>query len=34
MASKGTRYTEEQIIRILREVEIGTYVVRQNIDRR
>jgi putative transposase len=27
MASKGTRYTEEQIIRILGEVESGTTVV-------
>ena len=27
MASKGTRYTEEQIIRILKEVESGTTVV-------
>ncbi len=26
MASKGTRYTEEQIIRILKEVENGTPV--------
>lgn len=26
MASKGTRYTEEQIIRILKEVESGTTV--------
>lgn len=26
MASKGTRYTEEQIIRILKEVECGTTV--------
>ena len=26
MASKGTRYSEEQIIRILKEVEIGTSV--------
>lgn len=26
MASKGTRYTEEQIIRILKEVESGTSV--------
>jgi putative transposase len=26
MASKGTRYTEEQIIRILKEVERGTTV--------
>ena len=26
MASKGTRYTEEQIIRILKEVESGTKV--------
>jgi putative transposase len=26
MASKGTRYKEEQIIRILKEVEIGTTV--------
>jgi putative transposase len=26
MASKGTRYSEEQIIRILREVESGTSV--------
>lgn len=26
MASKGTRYTEEQIIRILKEVEGGTSV--------
>jgi len=26
MASKGTRYTEEQIIRILKEVESGTAV--------
>lgn len=26
MASKGTRYNEEQIIRILREVETGTSV--------
>jgi putative transposase len=26
MASKGTRYTEEQIIRILKEVEMGTSV--------
>ena len=26
MASKGTRYKEEQIIRILREVESGTTV--------
>lgn len=26
MASKGTRYQEEQIIRILREVESGTAV--------
>jgi len=26
MASKGTRYQEEQIIRILREVERGTAV--------
>jgi putative transposase len=27
MASKGTRYTEEQIIRILKEVESGIRVV-------
>lgn len=27
MASKGTRYSEEQIIRILKEVEAGTSVV-------
>ena len=27
MASKGTRYKEEQIIRILKEVEIGISVV-------
>lgn len=27
MASKGTRYNEEQIIRILKEVETGTSVV-------
>lgn len=27
MASKGTRYKEEQIIRILKEVESGTTVV-------
>lgn len=26
MASKGTRYTEEQIVRILKEVETGTSV--------
>ena len=26
MASKGTRYSEEQIIRILKEVESGTAV--------
>jgi putative transposase len=26
MASKGTRYSEEQIIRILKEVETGTSV--------
>jgi putative transposase len=26
MASKGTRYNEEQIIRILKEVETGTGV--------
>jgi len=26
MASKGTRYTEEQIIRILKEIETGTSV--------
>ncbi len=26
MASKGTRYSEEQIIRILKDVEIGTSV--------
>lgn len=26
MASKGTRYTEEQIIRILKDVESGTTV--------
>jgi putative transposase len=26
MASKGTRYSEEQIIRILKEVETGTRV--------
>ncbi len=26
MASKGNRYTEEQIIRILKEVEMGTSV--------
>lgn len=26
MASKGTRYTEEQILRILKEVENGTKV--------
>ena len=26
MASKGTRYSEEQIIRILKDVEVGTSV--------
>jgi putative transposase len=26
MASKGTRYTEEQVIRILKEIEMGTSV--------
>ena len=26
MASKGTRYSEEQIIRILKDVEAGTSV--------
>lgn len=33
MASKGTRYNEEQIIRILKEVESGTSVAEQTVYR-